>query len=73
MFPVRVKRKDYVFGIRDVGAAKTWPLSGFTGGRVINDAVGKHKFFSSVTRQPAQSGPIFAKIINLRLLTGLDK
>jgi hypothetical protein len=38
MFPVlvkneeRVKRKDYVFGIRDVGAAKAWPLSGFTGG-----------------------------------------
>jgi hypothetical protein len=49
MFPVlvkneeRVKRKDYVFGIRDVGAAKAWPLSGFTGGRVINDAVGHRK------------------------------
>ena len=39
----RVKWKDYVFGIRDVGAAKAWPLSGFAGGRVINDAVGQRE------------------------------
>ena len=35
----RVKRKDYVYGIGDVGAAKAWPLSVFAGCRLINDAV----------------------------------
>ncbi len=35
-----VKRKDYVFGIRTVGAAKAWPVKAFAGGKVINDAVG---------------------------------
>ncbi len=45
MFPTRadearLRRKAYVFGIRDVGAAKAWPLASFSGGAVINDAVG---------------------------------
>jgi len=45
MFPTRadesrLRRKDYVFGIRDVGAAKAWPIEAFAGGAVINDAVG---------------------------------
>ncbi|MEP1208142.1 MAG: DUF3179 domain-containing protein [Rhizobiaceae bacterium] len=46
MFPTivrdenRLKRKDYVFGIRDVAAARAWPISAFEGGRVINDKVG---------------------------------
>ncbi len=46
MFPTIVrdesvaKRKDRVFGIRDVAAAKAWPIAAFKGGRVINDAVG---------------------------------
>ena len=46
MFPAIVRneeylrRKDYVFGIRDVGAAKAWPLAAFENERVINDAVG---------------------------------
>jgi hypothetical protein len=45
MFPARadesrLRRKDYVFGIREVGAAKAWPLAAFAGGVVINDAVG---------------------------------
>jgi hypothetical protein len=45
MFPTRtdearLRQKDYVFGIRDVGAAKAWPLAAFAGGAVINDAVG---------------------------------
>ena len=45
MFPTRVnetqlQKKDYVFGIRSVAAAKAWPLEVFTGGAVINDAVG---------------------------------
>ena len=46
MFPVvvrnekQVKRKDYVFGIRDVGAAKAWPVTAFKDKAVINDKVG---------------------------------
>ena len=46
MFPVIVRdesvvrRKDYVFGIRDVAAAKAWPLTAFARETVINDAVG---------------------------------
>lgn len=46
MFPAVVrdesvlKRKDYVFGIRDFGAAKAWPISAFSSKRVINDRVG---------------------------------
>jgi hypothetical protein len=42
MFPALVDetrhlQKDYVFGVRDFGAAKAWPLTAFAGGRVIND------------------------------------
>lgn len=46
MFPAavaredQVKRKEYVFGIRDFRASKAWPVDAFEGGRVINDAVG---------------------------------
>lgn len=46
MFPVRVrdesvvKRKDFVFGIRTVGAAKAWPVAAFRSKSVINDRVG---------------------------------
>ncbi|MEE9589886.1 MAG: DUF3179 domain-containing protein, partial [Hyphomicrobiaceae bacterium] len=46
MFPTIVrdekllKRKDYVFGIRAVGAAKAWPIEAFSGRAVINDAIG---------------------------------
>lgn len=46
MFPTIVrdestlKRKDYVFGIREFGAARAWPLSAFRDKRVINDKVG---------------------------------
>jgi hypothetical protein len=49
MFPTivrdesRVKRKDFVFGIRDVAAAKAWPLTAFRSQPVINDAVGSRK------------------------------
>ena len=32
-----VAKKDYVFGIRAVGASKAWPLAAFKNGRVIND------------------------------------
>jgi len=46
MFPAVVRnegqlqRKDYVFGIRDIGAAKAWPVSAFADIKVINDRVG---------------------------------
>ena len=46
MFPVnvrdesKIKRKDYVFGIRDFGAAKAWPITAFANMPVINDMVG---------------------------------
>lgn len=46
MFPAyvrdetKVKRKDYVFGIRDVAAARAWPVEAFRETSVINDAVG---------------------------------
>ena len=36
----RVKRKDYVFGVRTAGGAKAWPVTAFEGGAVINDSVG---------------------------------
>lgn len=47
MFPAVVgdetilERKDYVFGIRDMGAAKAWPIDAFRNKRVINDRVGQ--------------------------------
>ncbi len=46
MFPTivgdetQVRRKDYVFGIRDVGAARAWPVEAFAEQKVINDTVG---------------------------------
>ncbi len=46
MFPAfvgdesRVRRKDYVFGMRDFGVAKAWPVDLFEGGAVINDTLG---------------------------------
>ena len=46
MFPVlvkneeQVKRKEYIFGIRDVAAAKAWPLEAFAKTKLINDKVG---------------------------------
>lgn len=46
MFPTivrneeKVRRKDYVYGIRDVGAAKAWPLQAFQDEPVINDTLG---------------------------------
>ena len=45
MFPAltpdeRLDQKDQVFGLRISGAEKAWPLTSFTGGRVINDRIG---------------------------------
>ena len=46
MFPARVgdesvaQRKDLVFGVRDVAAARAWPVAAFTDAKVINDQVG---------------------------------
>ncbi len=47
MFPAvvsgqdKIKPKDYVFGIRDVGASKAWPVMAFRDGAVINDSIGE--------------------------------
>lgn len=46
MFPARVgdestaKRKDIVFGVRDVAASRAWPVAAFADAKVINDQVG---------------------------------
>ncbi|MEM9330811.1 MAG: DUF3179 domain-containing protein [Pseudomonadota bacterium] len=46
MFPSHVRdesqlqRKDYVFGIRETGAAKAWPLEAFRETQIINDQIG---------------------------------
>ncbi len=46
MFPAIVrdesvlKRKEYVFGIREFALAKAWPISAFKDVRVINDGIG---------------------------------
>ncbi|MEP1442890.1 MAG: DUF3179 domain-containing protein [Hyphomicrobiales bacterium] len=45
MFPTlvrdesKVQRKDYVFGIRDFGAAKAWPVKAFSEKKIINDTM----------------------------------
>jgi hypothetical protein len=44
MFPARVdetqhRQKEYVFGIREFGGAKAWPIAAFEGGRVLNDTI----------------------------------
>ena len=47
MFPAfvrdesKVKRKDYVFGIRELDVARAWPLAAFEKEKVINDAFAK--------------------------------
>ncbi len=45
MFPALVdqsnhKQKDYVFAVRQFGAARAWPLKAFESQNVINDAIG---------------------------------
>ena len=39
----RLKKKDYVFGMRLPGGARAWPLDTFRQTPVINDAVGFHQ------------------------------
>ncbi|WP_377189968.1 DUF3179 domain-containing protein [Ruegeria meonggei] len=48
MFPVLVdqsrhQQKDYVFAVRQFGAARAWPLDAFNQTRVINDAIGNRQ------------------------------
>jgi len=46
MFPTivrdesQLRRKDYVFGIREFSAAKAWPVEAFRNKKVINDKIG---------------------------------
>jgi len=37
----RVKRKEHVFGMRNLGTSRAWPLSAFLNERVINDNIGQ--------------------------------
>ena len=44
MFPAQVdqrvlQQKDYIFTVRQFGAARAWPLDAFQGQPVINDAI----------------------------------
>ena len=47
MFPAfvrdesKVKRKDYVFGIRELDVARAWPLTAFAKEKIINDSFAK--------------------------------
>ncbi|WP_298846826.1 DUF3179 domain-containing protein [uncultured Ruegeria sp.] len=46
MFPAvvdqsRHRQKDYIFAVRQFGAARAWPLDEFKGKPVINDAIGQ--------------------------------
>ncbi|NOE18277.1 DUF3179 domain-containing protein [Ruegeria atlantica] len=46
MFPATVdqsrhRQKDYIFAVRQFGAARAWPLDVFKGKPVINDAIGQ--------------------------------
>ena len=36
----RLRSKDFVFGVKTLGASRAWPVAAFEGGRAINDAVG---------------------------------
>ncbi len=73
-----VRRKDYVFGIRDVGAAKAWPLAAFAGGRVINDAVGNREVVligdaaTRTVRAYDRGGRSFEKSARADALSGPD-
>ncbi len=72
MFPAlvrdesQVRRKDYVYGIRTVGAARAWPLDAFAKEPVINDAVGGQQVVligdadSRTVRAYARRGQTFA-------------
>jgi len=82
MFPVvvgdesKVKRKGYVFGIRDVGAAKAWPIEAFETKAVINDKVGIQDVVligdantRTVRAYERKDGETFSKPINGPLAT----
>ena len=49
MFPVSVRKtkkfrkKEFIFGIRELGLAKAWPLSAFAGRNLINDRIGARR------------------------------
>ena len=81
MFPAlvdetRLKQKDYVFGIRSVGAAKAWPVAAFGEGRVINDRVGQQEVVligdarTRSVRAYAREGRSFEASVDRRQLSG---
>lgn len=74
LFPARVgdetvaKRKDFVFGVRDVGAAKAWPVRAFQNKPVINDEIGGREIVligdaaSRTVRAFDRGGEVFAPV-----------
>ena len=82
MFPAIVRneenlrRKDYVFGMREAGGAKAWPLSAFKDGAVINDEVGLKQVVligdaaTRAVRAYYREGHSFEKTGSLRQLQG---
>ena len=82
MFPTivrnedKVLRKDFVFGIRDVGAAKAWPLTAFATRNVINDKVGSRNVVligdakTRTVRAYERGGREFSAARNAGLLKG---
>ena len=82
MFPTIVRNeehlqsKDYVFGIRDTGAAKAWPLVAFEKEPVINDAIGTRNIVlvgdpeTRTVRAYARRGHEFQKTDRFGFLAG---
>lgn len=83
MFPAVVderqhKQKDYIFGIRDVGQSKAWPIEAFSGGAVINDAIGSRELVligdeaTRTVRAYERRGRVFEAASNGNALTASD-
>ena len=58
MFPADVdqrdhKQKDYVFAVREFGAARAWPVKAFAKRKVINDAIADKPLFCSAMQTHA--------------------
>jgi len=81
MFPARVasertaRRKDFVFGVKTVGAARAWPVAAFAETPVINDRVGARDLVligdaaSRSVRAYARDGLTFRKTDRSNVLT----
>jgi len=81
MFPTavdqtRLRQKDYVFGVRQFGAAKAWSLAVFEGGRVLNDQIADTPLVlvgdaaGRTVRAYERQGVVFRKGPDAAVLTG---